>query len=81
MPEWGNVMIVDLDNAWRQKAQAIISLECARAYTAANKGKKRHVPYRVPEIAEALIKALDKNDEHEVKRLFHIYHTGALSLI
>lgn len=70
------------NDAWRQKALAIISAECARAYSEANTPRrKRHVPYRVPEIAEALVKALDKDDEHEVKRLFLIHSTGTLSLI
>lgn len=74
--------MIAANDAWRTKALAIVSAECARAYREANTPKRRkHRPYSVPEIAEALIKALDKNDEHEVKRLFIIYDTGALSLI
>ena len=76
-------MYVDLNSCWRQKALALISLECSRAYAEANAKRKgkRHVPYSVPEIAEALIKALDRDDEAEVKRLFIIQSTRAYSLI
>ena len=76
-------MFVDLNSCWRQKALALISHECARAYAESNAKRKgkRHVPYGVPEIAAALIKALDKDDESEVKRLFIIQETCAYSLI
>jgi hypothetical protein len=66
---------------WQEKAKRIIADECAASYRAANKGRKRHVAYRVPEIAAALIEALNKDDEHEAKRLFLVHSTGALSLI
>lgn len=70
---------------WREKAKRIIGDECMTSYRSANINKgvkrKRHVPYSVPKIASALIAALDKDDEHEVKRLFIIHSTGALSLI
>jgi hypothetical protein len=68
--------------SWRQKANDIIAAESRAAYLAANTPKrKRHVPYRIPEIAESLVRALDSDDEHECKRLFIVYSTGALSLI
>lgn len=68
--------------SWHDKAKQIIAEECRAAWRAANPpGRKRHKPYRVPEIADALIAALNKNDEHEAKRLFVIHRTGALSLI
>jgi len=67
---------------WRDKANEIIAAECLRAYTSANTPKrKNNVPYRVPDIASALVKALDNDDEYEAKRLFIVYSTGALSLI
>jgi hypothetical protein len=43
--------------------------------------RRHHVPYRVPEIAEALVRALNADDEHEAKRLMLIERTGSLSLI
>ena len=71
---------------WRKKADTIIADVCYKAYLDANMKKdgtkyKTHRSYSVPEIATALIQALNKDDEYEVKRLFIVYETGALSLI
>lgn len=71
---------------WRHKAEEIIASYCLESYQQSNytkNGKKRfhHVPYSVPEIAQALIKALDKNDEHEAKRLFEVERLGLWSMI
>lgn len=67
---------------WHDKAKSIIASECLNAYNLANMPKRRkHVPYRVPEIASALVAALDKDNEYEAKRLFIVYSTGALSQI
>lgn len=73
-------------NSWQEKAHQIIAAEGAAAFHHANilpngRRRKRHVAYSIPEIAVAIIKALDRNDEVECKRLFLIYETGALSLI
>jgi hypothetical protein len=35
----------------------------------------------VPELARAMVNALDRDDEYEAKRLLLIYRTGALSLV
>ena len=71
---------------WRDKARDIIARVCRESYRQANimpNGKKRrnHVPYSIPEIATALIAALDADDEYEAKRLFIVEATGALTLI
>lgn len=67
---------------WRALAQHIIGQECMAAYLAANTPRKRsHQPYRVPTIAAAIVEALNRDDEHEAKRLFLLWRTGALSLI
>ena len=71
--------------SWHAKARQIIAKHCEQSYRAANfKNKirsRKHVPYRVPEIAEALIRALNSDDEHEAKRLFIIESTRTHSLI
>ncbi len=67
---------------WRQKARDIIAAESLAAYRAANTPKrKRHVPYRLPAIVDALVAALGQDDEHEAKRLFIVHATGAETLI
>lgn len=75
-----------MTKTWHDAVKAVIAEECAAAYRMANTtrdGRKRrtHVPYNVPEIARAMIEALDREDEHEGKRLLLIWRTGALSLI
>lgn len=71
---------------WLDKANAIISRYCLDSYRQANilpngQKRKRHVPYSVPLIAAALVEALGRNDEHEIKRLFAVEATGSWSLI
>ena len=71
---------------WQNKARNLIAAYSAESYRAANflpngSKRKRHVPYSIPEIATALVKALDYDDEHEAKRLFLIEAAGAWSLI
>lgn len=73
-------------NTWHDKAKEMIgrySLDSYRQANALPNGQKRrrHVPYNIPEIATALIGALDRNDEHEAKRLFQVAATGSWSLI
>ena len=72
--------------AWHDKANRLIAQYCLASYRQANilsngATRKRHVPYSVPEIAQALVAALGANDEHEAKRLFHVESLGAWSLI
>ena len=66
---------------WQDKVKAAIAKQAEIAYKKANNGRKRHVPYVLPECAEAMLKALNENDEHEGKRLLLIYRTGSLSLV
>lgn len=55
---------------WQDKAHRIIASLCREAYIAANNGKKRHVPYDVPDTAKRLVECLSRNDELEAKRIF-----------
>ena len=72
--------------AWQDKVKEAIAAQCMAAYMEANtarikRGKSGHVPYCVPELAEAMLGALNRDDEHEGKRLLLIYRTGSVSLI
>ena len=55
---------------WRDKAHRVIQAECRREYDRKNKGKKKHTPYTVPELAEKLISCLRDNDEERAKSIF-----------
>ena len=68
--------------SWRHNVERAIAAQCLESYRAAgNKPGKRHKPYRVPELAGAMVAALDSDDEYEGKRLLLLYRTGALSLV
>ena len=67
--------------SWHDKVKQAIAEQCLAAYRQANKGKRRHVPYRVPDLALAMVAALNCDDEIEGKRLLLLYRTGAVSLI
>ena len=67
--------------SWHDNVKDAISVECEAARKAARGSRKRHVPYRVPEIAAAMVAALNADDEHEAKRLLHIWRVAALSLV
>jgi hypothetical protein len=86
---------------WERKAHEIIARYCRESWLHANAPNaatrkllrddpsvrlcKKHRPYAVPAIADALVKALSTHDicarEHEIKRLFEIERSGAWSLI
>lgn len=86
---------------WERKAHETIARYCRESWLRANTPNaatmkllqddpsvrlyKKHRPYAVPAIADALVKALAIHDsrarEHEVKRLFEIERSGAWSLI
>ena len=66
--------------AWQQNVEKAIAAQCLEARNLARGNRKRHVPYRVPELARAMVEALNCEDELEGKRLLLIYRTGALSL-
>jgi hypothetical protein len=70
--------------AWQDKVKEAIAAQCLAAYRAANpkiRNGQKAKPYHVPELARAMVDALNRDDEHESKRLLVIYRTGALSLI
>jgi hypothetical protein len=59
---------------------------CRQSYEQANRlpnglMRKTHVPYSIPQEAQALIKALNEDDEHEAKRIMVCVRDGTLSLI
>lgn len=66
--------------AWRHKAERLIARLARQSFEQANmmrngKLRKRHVPYALPALAEALVKCLDRNDEERAKALF-LTHEG-----
>ena len=67
--------------SWHDKVKEAIAAQCEGARKQARGNRKQHVPYCVPELARAMVQALNADDEHEGKRLLVIYRTGALSLI
>ena len=70
--------------AWQDKVKEAIAAQCLAEYKACGKTwaqNKGRMPYRVPELAGAMIAALNEDDETEGKRLLMIYRTGALSLV
>lgn len=68
--------------AWQDNVKKSIAAQCLAAWRAAgNAPGRRHKPYRVPDLAAAMVDDLNRDDEAEGKRLPLIYRTGALSLI
>ena len=66
--------------SWQNKIKEAIAAQCETARKEARGNRKRHVPYRVPELAQAMVAALNADDESEAKRLLLLYRTGAHSL-
>ena len=66
--------------AWQDKAKEAIAEQCETARKEARGNRKRHVSYRVPELARAMVQALNADDEKEGKRLLLLHRTGAISL-
>lgn len=61
-------------DAWEAKAHRIISHLAKKAHEDANpKRGKKHKPYRLPDLACALVTALGDNDENKAKALFLSY--------
>jgi hypothetical protein len=70
--------------SWQDKVKESIAAQCLDAYRAANpriRHGQKAKPYHVPELARAMVAALDSDNEEEGKRLLLICRTGALSLI
>jgi len=58
--------------AWQEKAKRLIAEACLEAYRKANTKPdgtryRKHRPYRVPEHAQALLDALNADDEEKAK--------------
>jgi hypothetical protein len=72
--------------SWQDKAKQLVAEHSMQAYKQANflangKRRARHVPYSLPEIATALIKCMNGDDEVEAKRLFVVNSLGTWSLV
>ena len=67
--------------SWHANVKESIAAQCEESRIAARGKRKRHVPYRVPDLARAMVDALNRDDESEGKRLLLLYRTGALSLV
>ena len=67
--------------SWQSKLKEAIASQCEDARKAARGNRRKHVPYCVPELAQAMVAALDSDDEQEGKRLLLLYRTGAVSLV
>lgn len=68
--------------AWQDNVKAAISKEASAAWAAAgNAPGQRHKPYRISDLAEAMVKCLNRDDEEEGKRLLLLWRTGATSLV
>ena len=60
---------------WMKKAHRVIGELCLASFKAANQKSdgsyyKRHRPYTVPSMAEALIECLNTEDEERAKAIF-----------
>ena len=68
---------------WELKAHRVIASLCHASWYEANhiRGKKKrtHVPYRVPQDAETLVKCLADGDEVTAKHVFQRHAFGAIN--
>ena len=63
--------------SWENKAKRVIGVLCKESYEQANKGRKRHVPYSVPETARDLTDCLNNGDEERAKAIMmYDYHAS-----
>ena len=68
--------------SWHDNVKNAISKEASAAWAAAgNRLGGKHKPYRISELAEAMVVALNNDDEEEGKRLLLLWRTGAVSLV
>lgn len=68
--------------SWQENVKRAIAEQAKSAFKKANPKKgKRYVPYTMPEIAVAMTECLNRDDEHEAKRLLLIYRLGCVSLL
>ncbi len=67
--------------SWETKAHTLIAQYSKQSW----EQNKRKKGYRIPEIADALVKALGVHDnkarEYEIKRLFEVERLGAWTLV
>lgn len=70
-----------LKPGWRDAVSRAIAAQCLTEYRRANPpGSRRHKPYSAPDLARAMMRSLDTDDEAEGKRLLLLHRTGAASL-
>lgn len=68
--------------AWQDAVKRSIEAQAKVAFKKANPSpRKTFVPYVMPEIAIAMTECLNRDDEHEAKRLLSLYRRGCVSLL
>lgn len=66
---------------WQHAARRMVADACLTEYRKANAGKRRHVPYAVPDWCAPLLRAVEADDETETKRLMYVVRAGCLTLV
>lgn len=69
-------------NTWHDAVKNAVSKEASAAWAAAgNRLGGKHKPYRISDLGEAMVTALNRDDEMEAKRLLLLWRTGSHSLV
>ena len=66
---------------WQLAARKMVGDACLEEYMKANEGKKKHVPYKVPDWCAPMLKAVEEDREEDCRAMMHAVRIGALSLI
>ena len=66
---------------WQLAARKMVADACEAARIAARGKRKQHVPYHVPEWAGPLLDAVERDDEHETKRIMLVVRAGAFIMV
>ncbi len=66
---------------WQISARRMVASACLAEYEKVNKGKKRHVPYHIPEWCAPMLAAVECDDEVETKRLMLVVRAGCFTMV
>lgn len=71
---------------WQLAARRMVAEACREEWRKANvrkngRARRKHVPYRVPEWCESLLKAVETEHETEAKRIMLCVREGSFSLV
>lgn len=71
---------------WQIEAREMVAAACQEAWRKTNvrkngRARRKHVPYRVPEWCESLLKAVETEHEVEAKRIMLCVREGCFSLV